>query len=435
MPRPRVKALAASRQPDGSAAEALAAALAEASATPPARLGVAVSGGGDSLALLHLLHDWAAANGVALSAATVDHGLRAAAAAEAAMVADVCAGLGLPHAVLRWRGWEGRGNLPDAARRARYRLLGDWARGQGLAAVALGHTLDDQAETLLMRLARGSGVDGLSAMAARREAGGMVWLRPLLGVRRGTLRDLLRARGVGWAEDPSNDDPAFDRVKARRALAALAPLGIDAAGLAATAGRMATARAALAHAAHALAQDCVSIEAGDVVIDRPLFEAAPEETRLRLMAHALGFVGSAEYRPRLASLQAALGAALGGRRRTLAGCLIRPRARSLRITREYRAVATLETRPDVLWDGRWRLSGPDSNGLTLRALGPEGLARLPGWRDAGLPRDSLIAAPALWRGPELVAAPLACVDATSPQGWRLWPEKGRQDFLSALLSH
>lgn len=418
-----------------SPADALAAALARVIADPPARLGVAVSGGGDSLALLHLLHDWAAPRGVGLSVATVDHGLRPEAAAEAAMVARLCAGLGLPHDVLRWRGWQGRGNLSDAARRARYGLLGDWARGQGAAAVVLGHTLDDQAETLLMRLARGSGVDGLSGMAARREAGGMLWLRPLLEVRREALRDVLRARGVAWAEDPGNDDPAYDRVKARRALAVLAPLGIDAAGLAATAGRMAVARAALAQAARALAQDCVSFEAGDVVINRPAFEAAPQETRQRLAAQALGFVSSAEYRPRLAALQAALDAALAGRRRTLAGCLILPRARTLRITREYRAVAGLETGSTALWDGRWRLSGPDSKGLTLRALGAEGLSLCPGWRAADLPRDSLIAAPALWRGAALVAAPLAHPGAISPEGWRLSPENGVQEFVAALLSH
>ncbi|WP_114967069.1 tRNA lysidine(34) synthetase TilS, partial [Alkalilacustris brevis] len=183
-------------------------------------LGVAVSGGGDSVALLLLVADWAAARGVRLRAVTVDHGLREGAAQEAEAVARLCAELGIGHDILRWQGWDGQGNLQDAARRARQGLIAGWARDHGLAAVALGHTRDDQAETVLMRLARGAGVDGLSGMAPLRLAVGLAWLRPLLDVGRAELRALLRARGVPWAEDPSNEDARFQRVRARRALEA-----------------------------------------------------------------------------------------------------------------------------------------------------------------------------------------------------------------------
>ena len=112
--------------------------------SPPQRLGVAVSGGGDSVALLHLLADWARESGTELRAVTVDHGLRPEAATEAADVARACAALGVGHDILRWSGWDGRGNLPDQARRARYRLMADWAQAHGIADVALGHTADDQ---------------------------------------------------------------------------------------------------------------------------------------------------------------------------------------------------------------------------------------------------------------------------------------------------
>ncbi|WP_233192859.1 tRNA lysidine(34) synthetase TilS [Acidimangrovimonas sediminis] len=423
---------------DGAAAPgvALASAMAEAFDRAPACLGVAVSGGGDSLALLHLLHDWAASHGTALTVATVDHGLRPEAAEEAAMVARVCAGLGIPHQTLRWRDWDGRGNLSDAARRGRYALLAGWALGQGAAAVALGHTLDDQAETVLMRLARGSGVDGLSAMAPVRRSGRMLWLRPLLRVTRARLRAVLEARGLKWAEDPTNDDPAYDRVRARQALALLAPLGVDARGLAATAGRMAMARAALEAAALRLAEDAVQIEAGDVVIDRAALVQAPEETRLRLVAHALGWISSADYRPRLTALTEALGAALQGRKATLSGCLMLPRGETLRLTREAHAVAGLTAPPGAAWDGRWRLEGSADKDMHLAALGEGGLALCPRWRETGLPRDSLIAAPALWRGTTLIAAPLAGPGAPGDHGdWRLVPEKGREDFLATLLSH
>ena len=180
--------------------------------------GVAVSGGGDSVALLLLARDWAARAGRAVEAVTVDHGLRPGSAGEAAEVAALCARIGVPHDVLAWRGWDGNGNLQDNARRARRSLIADWARSRDVGAVALGHTLDDQAETLVMRLARGSGVDGLAAMAAESRAEGIVWLRPMLGLRRADLRAWLMAEGVGWAEDPSNEDEGFARVRVRRAL-------------------------------------------------------------------------------------------------------------------------------------------------------------------------------------------------------------------------
>lgn len=390
------------------------------------RLGVAVSGGGDSLALLHLLAEWRAAGGPQLAAVTVDHGLRAEAAAEAEAVAQVCAGLGVPHHVLRWQGWDRRGNLQDAARRARQRLIADWAAGQGIGAVALGHTADDQAETVLLRLARGSGVDGLAGMAAQRRAQGVLWLRPLLDVRREALRDWLRARGIGWADDPSNDDPRFDRVKARRALAMLAPLGIDVQGLLDTAARMRMARDALAQAAQAAARSLARIDGGDVLL-APGFAALPEETRLRISAHALRWIGGGDYRPRLSALRAALQV---GKPATLAGCLLLPEAGGgLRITREPQAVAGAVAAPGALWDGRWHLCGPAPEGCEVRALGEAGLLLCPDWRQTGRPHVALAATPAAWRGNDLVAAPLA----GRASGWTAELACGDQDFFHSLI--
>ncbi|WP_371135412.1 tRNA lysidine(34) synthetase TilS [Frigidibacter sp.] len=392
------------------------------------RLGVAVSGGGDSVALLHLLAAWRAEGGPDLAAVTVDHGLRAEAAVEAEAVAAACAALGVPHAVLRWQDWDRRGNLQDAARRARQRLIAEWAAGQGTHAVALGHTADDQAETVLLRLARGSGVDGLSGMAAERSAEGVLWLRPLLGARRETLRDWLRVRGISWAEDPSNDDPRFDRVKARQALAALAPLGLDAEGLLDTAARMRMAREALAQAALAAARGLGRIDAGDVVLAAG-FAGLPEETRLRIGAHALRWIGGGDYRPRLAALRGALAAVQAGKPATLAGCLLLPEAGGLRVTREPQAVVATVAVSGELWDGRWRLEGPEPEGCDIRALGPAGLALCPDWRETGRPHAALAAAPAVWRGADLVAAPLA----GRPAGWRAELACGDEDFFLSLI--
>jgi tRNA(Ile)-lysidine synthase len=378
------------------------------------------------MALLHL----AVAAGCRVAVATVDHGLRPEAAAEAAEVARVCAGLGVTHRVLHWR-WDGQGNLQDAARRGRLALLADWARGQGVAAVALGHTQDDVAETFLMRLSRKAGVDGLAAMAVRREVAGVVFLRPLLTVSREELRAWLLARGIGWAEDPSNSNPRFERVRARAAVAALADLGVGADDLAALAQRMADVRAALEAQVADAAARMVRVQAGDVLIDQAGFMTLPVEIRRRLLLAAVLWINSAEYGPRGADLDRFRLAAEAGRAATLAGCQMTAAKGVLRLGREPRAVAGVAVTADQAWDGRWRVSGPDSKGLTLAALGDHGLLLCPDWRRVGLPRRTLLASPALWRQGVLVAAPLAGFG----QGWTLRCDAPKGPLAAAPLSH
>ena len=178
-------------------------------AAPEGEIGVAVSGGGDSMALLLLLEEAAARAGRVVAAVTVDHGLRPESGGEAAAVAALCAGRGIAHATCRWGDWDGAGNLLDRARQARRALIADWARGRGIGAVALGHTLDDQAETVVLRLARGSGVDGLAGMAAVVRAEGILWLRPLLGVRRDGAPGLARDQGRGLGGGSEQPRPAL----------------------------------------------------------------------------------------------------------------------------------------------------------------------------------------------------------------------------------
>ncbi|MCC5971565.1 MAG: tRNA lysidine(34) synthetase TilS [Pararhodobacter sp.] len=400
------------------------------------RMGVAVSGGGDSVALLLLA---AELPGVSVEAATVDHGLRAESPAEAAHVARLCARLGVAHQVLRWVRGEGRGNLQQAARRARHDLLGAWARERGLQAVLLGHTLDDQAETVVMRLARGSGVDGLSGMSEAHERGGVLWLRPLLGTRRAALRDMLRARGVSWCEDPSNADERFQRVRARKALAMLAPLGIDAAGLAATAARMTRARVALEAQTEASLADLVREDRGTVIVARGAM-SLPPEIRDRVFARLLRELSGGEYPPRLDGLQRWI-AGSGAKGGPFMGCVLRPEATDLRLFREYRAVALTRAPVAGLWDGRWRASGVTEAGtMEIRALGPAGLRQLsqqaraglhPHWRETGLPEAALKAMPGLWNGARLIAAPLALW----PNGWQLTARSVVTGPADSSLSH
>ncbi|WP_370161026.1 tRNA lysidine(34) synthetase TilS [Limimaricola soesokkakensis] len=389
-------------------------------------LGLAVSGGGDSMALLHMIGPAARVRGLACRVATVDHGLRPEARAEAGRVAAACARLDLPHEILDWTDWDGRGNLQDAARRARQALLADWARCHNLDAVALGHTRDDQAETVLMRLARGSGVDGLSGMAPARATAGLLWLRPLLDLGRAELRDWLESRGIGWDEDPSNADLRFQRVRARRALTALEPVGVTPDGLVATAERMALARVALEHLADTLSARAVRLAAGAVAIDMEDLAEAPEETRLRLVSAALRWIAGSDYRPRIEALRAALAGASAGRR-TLGGVVLETWRGALWLSREVAATAPDAT-PDALWDGRWQLSGPGLSGAHVAALGENGLPLCLGWRELGLPRAALLASPAVWRGETLVAAPCA-------GGPDEWSARIVADFPYRVLPH
>ena len=361
-----------------------------------------------------------------VEAVTVNHGLRPEAAAEAAFVARFCAARGIPHTTLHWDGRQAEGNLMDAARRARLRLIGAWARERGLAQVALGHTADDQAETFLMRLSRASGLEGLAGMRPVFEAEGVRWHRPFLHHSRAELRAVLQAQGVSWVDDPSNANERFDRVKARKALAALAPLGIDADRLNAVVEHLAMAEQGLGLAAQRLARDHVQEQSGDVVIDAQAFhrDFDPEMQR-RMMNAALIWVSGAEYPPRAGKLMDLLAKA-NRQGRTLHGCRITATDAEIRITREEGAVAGLRVPFGQIWD-RWQLEGPAEEGLEIGPLGAEGLRQAKAWRDSGLPRASLLAAPAVWRGEGLVAAPLAGLE----NGFRARIVRG--SFTQALI--
>ncbi len=372
---------------------------------------VALSGGGDSVALLALAAERAAQIGGTLLAVTVDHGLRAESAEEAAQAGAQAALLGVPHTVLRWQGWNGQGNLQDQARRARRRLIADWAAGQGVGTVLLGHTADDQAETFLMRLARGSGLYGLGAIAPVSHAHGINWRRPLLQLRRAALRDDLTARGLTWIEDPSNLDESFTRVQIRQALPGLAPLGLTVERLAETAAQLRRASEVVADAVASLARTAAQAHpAGYVTLDRAACAAARPELRLRLLAEALRWVSGASYTPRLAPLEAvadwAFASTADGPRRTLHGCLLERADDEVLILREPERTGPPVPAGEV-WDGRWR-TGPAQPGVSVSALGVAALAEMPGWRDTGIPAAALAATPAFRDGAGgLIAAPFA----------------------------
>jgi tRNA(Ile)-lysidine synthase len=261
---------------------------------------LAVSGGPDSVALMWLAARWrrALARGPRLLVVTVDHGLRKEAAREAREVKRLAQALELPHRTVRWMGAKPTTGLPAAAREARYRLLAQAARAIGATHVLTGHTRDDQAETLLMRLLRGSGIAGLSAMARISTRDGMVLARPLLDVPKSQLVATLRRAGIAFADDPTNRDTAFTRPRLRALLPQLAAEGGDARNLARLAVRLARANAAvdvLADGAERFLalqdRDRMPAETGVRSFEAAAFGRLPEEVRLRLLMRAINAVG------------------------------------------------------------------------------------------------------------------------------------------------
>jgi tRNA(Ile)-lysidine synthase len=298
---------------------------------------LAVSGGPDSIAMMWLAARWrrAMAQGPRLVAVTIDHGLRPEAAREAREVKHLAKTLDLPHRILRWSGAKPETGLPAAARDARYHLLAKAARAAGATHVLTAHTRDDQAETLLMRMARGSGIAGLAAMARQSRRDGVVLARPLLQVPKARLVATLKKAGIGFADDPTNRDARFTRPRLRAMMPALAAEGFDARNLSRLASRLARANAALeilvdgAERYLALGQRD-PLQAG---FDANAFASLAEEIRLRLLLRRIdrvGHEGPAELgkvEALLAALDRAVAATGPANRRirlkqTLAGALV-----------------------------------------------------------------------------------------------------------------
>jgi tRNA(Ile)-lysidine synthase len=260
---------------------------------------LAVSGGPDSIALMWLMARWrrTLARGPELIAVTVDHGLRPEAAREAREVKRLAQSLDLPHRTLRWTGTKPQTGLPAAAREARYRLLTQAARQSHATHILTAHTRDDQAETLLMRLLRGSGIAGLAAMARESERDGLRLARPLLDVSKAQLIATLKKAGIDFADDPTNRDLSFTRPRLRAVMPALAAEGGGPRSLARLASRLARANAAvevLAEGAErylALRDRQVETDAGGKTFDVAAFAAMPEEIRLRLLLRAINRFG------------------------------------------------------------------------------------------------------------------------------------------------
>jgi tRNA(Ile)-lysidine synthase len=302
--------------------------------TAPA-LVLAVSGGPDSLALMWLAARWrrALSRGPQLIAVTVDHGLRREAAREAREVKRLARSLDVPHRTLRWTGAKPKTGLPAAARTARYQLLAKAALASGATHILTAHTRDDQAETLLMRMLRGSGIAGLAAMARETEREGLWLARPLLDIPKSRLIATLDKAKIVFADDPTNRDMNFTRPRLRALLPALAEEGGDSRNLARLASRLARANAAIEVLADGAERYLALRDRDDAArfgFDAQAFAGLPEEIRIRLLKRAIdraGHEGPAEL-GKVETLTAALDTAIAGGgkqtrlKQTLAGAAI-----------------------------------------------------------------------------------------------------------------
>lgn len=395
---------------------------------------VAVSGGADSTALLHLADAWARDRSRPLLVYTVDHRLRPEAAAEARRVAGLAAAHGRLHRTLAWEADKPAAGLQAAARTARYRLLLAACRRDRADALLLAHHLDDQAETLLHRIDRGTGPDGMAAMLPARGLDGVLLLRPLLDLPKARLLATCRAAGLAWSEDPSNADIRFARTGLRVLAPALAEAGITPARLGRLARAMAAAREALdRHAAAWMAEHAELRASGDLRLDRSALLAVAPTLRHRLVDRALRAAGGATYPARgdrlgrlLEWLAAEAGEGAGARSaRTLGGCRVTRDGGSLLVIRDWRqaaAAVVVGARDTGRWDGRFDIDNQTDKPVRVGVCGEEGWRR---WRRSagsapgpnGVPHAARLALPAVVDLDGGIVLPHLVQSALAPSGW------------------
>jgi tRNA(Ile)-lysidine synthase len=370
-------------------------------------LAVAVSGGSDSLALAILVDRWARERGGAICALTVDHRLRPESGDEIRQLAAWLSARAIRHEVLVWTGEKPRTGIQEAARFARYRLLGGWCRDHACLHLLTGHHRDDQTETHLIRRRAHSGPDGLAGMSTIRELTDCRLMRPLLGVPRDRLKEFLEAERQPFLSDPSNLDPVFERSRLRQSDGA--PTGeVGGSLLLGEIQALGRKRTAHEHVRNTLLARYVSLHpAGFALFDPAMTSEISSEMEERLLSAATATIGGAYYPPRrerIARLREALGGA-ARRGHTLGGCrFIRWRERIL-VTRELAKAAPplrLSRGERIIWDRRFEITTPHADGspFTVGYLGlpetPRFDRRVPQLRQASLPRLLLPILPGVW---------------------------------------
>jgi len=328
------------------------------------KLALAVSGGSDSTALMVLAADWAKQNGHSdLCVLTVDHALRENSGIEAKQVYRSAKALGLKCQILTWQHQGQSSRIQENARTARYQLMAEWCRDNDYTGIITAHNSDDQAETLMMRLARGSGVDGLAAMAAKTELFATTIYRPLLDVSRTDLRAVLIKAKHDWIEDPCNEDTKFERVRIRQTIENLEKSGLEKTSLTLSAKRLQRARSALEVMTDSFMTQAVTVfNTGHCEIDRPAFKALPDEIAIRALSRLIMWAGGAQIAVRMSKVERLLDV-LGQQKtdkHTLAGAQIAARKNTLIIGREFGRIETAMQTGVTNWDNRFVFTEPQN---------------------------------------------------------------------------
>ena len=396
---------------------------------------LAVSGGADSMALMHLVAAWRQMLRIPdtpVCVATVDHGLRPESGEEAAWVGEQAQQIGLEHSTLKWIGAKPTSGVQAKARAVRYQLLTTHARdrfGDASVFVLTAHHLDDQAETLLMRLARGSSLDGLAAMRRVSDGGSVQIVRPLLDIPKSRLIETLQVRNLAWIEDPSNQSEEYERVRIRRAWECLQSVGLTPRAIARSARRLQRAKCALERVTWRFIDESIDLHDGLYAqVSLSDLYSANREIALRALQKMLAIFGGASPAARLSQIEDLVEAVFCARDRnvlprqhTLGGCVVNFTKKGvIRIWREVgrtRAMAiALSPGGSIVWDERFSIclaSDVPQNvaqaGVELRILGPEGWTKLKSQvGEAALrpyPRQACLSLPALWCSDELCAVP------------------------------
>lgn len=319
-------------------------------------IAVATSGGADSMALVLLVDEWTRHRDGRVTALIVDHDLRAESAHEAAMVSRQLSELGIESEVLRWHHDNNQSAVQERARAGRYEVMEQWCRDHAVLHLATAHHAVDQAETMLMRLQRGSGPDGLAGIPSTRELTWCRIIRPLLETPKDALINHLHCRGIPWVEDASNFNPKFERSRVRELIRSEA---IDVDGYARSAARYDRLReAADITAAKWMAVNAQLSKFGFLELDCARLFDAPEDIRLRVLSRVATVIGGKAYPPAIASTERLAHSLRNGRSTTLSGAIFRLNKDRILVCREARNLppTTQISHNAEKWDGRFQIA-------------------------------------------------------------------------------
>ncbi len=382
--------------------------------SPPAKIAVAVSGGADSMCLTHILKHWCIKNNVKLNALIVDHGLRSESSEEASFICTFLESQGIKTTVLKWIGAKPKSNIQSKARAARYELLHDYCLAHGIKHLFVAHTLNDQAETVLMRIIRGSGIDGISAIKSKTKFGELTLLRPLLDTTRIHIENYMKDTGWPWVNDPSNMNHKYKRIKARSILNSYA-LEFDDDKIYHRLGLLAeNARRAKSYldmrVSNIWAKKVNVHPLNFLILDNSVYKFH-EEMKLRLLVRAFKYLNPQLPSPKLTSLTTLLSKlTLTPRQsRTLMGCRIVKDLKHTYIFLEVgKSPTTLELKPkhSNIWHNL--VIQIEVEGLTAKALGHNGWKKLKSLgmtKPVEIPLGAIHSLIAIYKGDRLLCVP------------------------------